>query len=188
MEWRKLVRRLLEPFYNFEETSDPATGKHSAGVVPKPDPFSKPGNLPPVGGTVDFNSIYQQSGVTAAPFTAEQFLEMLASLPSDLPANSRRQTVLALLNALPKESGSTPDAITRDAQRKISALNTYTDSLIQEADKMVANTQQEISVLQIQIDAKQKLITDTLANKSQMIDLCTTNSKKLQTVLDFFHV
>src|SRR5438552_18975154 len=36
-------------------------------------------------GQADFTPIYQHSGLPAAPFTAEQMLEMLNSLPAELP-------------------------------------------------------------------------------------------------------
>src|ERR1051326_1635507 len=48
-------------------------------------------------GKMYFTPISQQSGLPPAPFTAEQMLEMLTSLPAELPLDTKRQTVKVTL-------------------------------------------------------------------------------------------
>ncbi len=73
-------------------------------------------------GATDFSAIYRQANLPAAPFTAEQMLEMLASLPQELPLDTKRQTVKVTLGAMGKAIGATPETIVADASRKLAAL------------------------------------------------------------------
>src|SRR5688500_9094985 len=60
-------------------------------------------------GAVDFAGIYTQASLPAASFSAEQMLDMIASLPQELPLDTKRQTVKVTLNALGKTMGATPE-------------------------------------------------------------------------------
>ena len=99
-------------------------------------------------GKADFSLIYQQSGVRAAPFTAEQMLEMLESLPSELPLDTKRQTVRVTLNAVGKTIGATPETIVADASRKLAALTAYLDHLTKQTTDSAATAELEIGALQ----------------------------------------
>src|SRR5262245_4880311 len=60
-----------------------------------------PSTPPPVmsqDGKMDFGAIYQRAGLPQSQFTAEQMLDMLASLPAELPLEVRRQTVKVSLD------------------------------------------------------------------------------------------
>src|SRR5262249_12407533 len=80
-------------------------------------------------GKADFTPIYQQSGLPPSPFPAEQMLDMLNSLPPELPLDTKRQTVKVTLNAMGKTIGATPETIVADASRKLAALAAYTETL-----------------------------------------------------------
>src|SRR5476649_1505270 len=61
-------------------------------------------------GNVVFSSIYALANLPNSPFTAEQVLELLATLPADLPIESKRATVKITVNAMAKATGVTTEA------------------------------------------------------------------------------
>src|SRR6476646_6611848 len=100
--------------------------------------------------------IYESAGLPPVPFTAEQMLDMLASLPAELPLDTKRQTVKVTLGALGKTMGATPETIVADASRKLAALNAYIDHLSKQTDGFVAKSEQEIAARQAPIDERRK--------------------------------
>ena len=54
---------------------------------------------------------------------AEQMLETLGALPAELPLETRRQTVIAMLKGMGRALGATPETIVADATRKLAALS-----------------------------------------------------------------
>jgi hypothetical protein len=137
-------------------------------------------------GKADFGPIYRQSGLPPAPFTAEQMLEMLASLPPELPLDTKRQTVKVTLNAMGKTIGATPETIVADASRKLAALTAYMDHLTKETADSAAAAQQEITALQAQIEEKRRSIETAQQKQAQMRQLCDAESDRLDDVLEFF--
>src|SRR5262245_26620185 len=111
-------------------------------------------------GTIDFAAIYSQANLPPATFTAEQMLDMLGSLPQELPLETKRQTVKVALNALGKTMGATPESIVADATRKLAALNSYIENLNKQTGDFVATAEAEIAGLQAQIEERRKAIQD----------------------------
>jgi hypothetical protein len=137
-------------------------------------------------GSVEFGAIYQHAKLPASPFTAEQMLDLLSSLPAELPLEMRRQTVRASLNAMGKALGATPDSIVADASRKLAALSAYIEQLSTRTTERIAAEQLEIAALEAKIQEKkksietnQKTLTDTTAH-------CKAESERLDNVLEFF--
>src|SRR5437016_1115538 len=139
-------------------------------------------------GKADFSLIYQQSGVRAAPFTAEQMLEMLESLPSELPLETKRQTVKVTLNAVGKTNGATPETIVADASRKLAALTAYLDHLTKQTTDSAATAELEIGALQARIEEKRKAMTAAHLKQAQMRQLCDAESARLDDVEEFFRL
>ncbi len=139
-------------------------------------------------GKADFSLIYQQSGVRAAPFTAEQMLEMLESLPSELPLDTKRQTVRVTLNAVGKTIGATPETIVADASRKLAALTAYLDHLTKQTTDSAATAELEIGAMQARIEEKRKAMTAAHLKQAQMRQLCDAESARLDDVEEFFRL
>jgi hypothetical protein len=137
-------------------------------------------------GKVDFSPIYQQSGLPASPFTAEQMLEMLTSLPPELPLDTRRQTVKVTLGAMGKTIGATPETIVTDASRKLAALAAYEERLTQETTEFVSAAELEIAALQAQIEQKRAAIQVARQKLDQTSRMCDSESDRLDEVLEFF--
>lgn len=137
-------------------------------------------------GTVDFNAIYSLASVEGAPFTAEQLLELLATLPPELPLDARRQTVRITIQAMAKTVPVTPEVIVTDASRKLAALSAYEESYTKQANEFVASSESDIKSLEAQIEAKKAAITDAQQKQQSMNKACTDESDRLDDVLEFF--
>lgn len=137
-------------------------------------------------GTVDYRAIYDMAHVQDAPFTAEQLLELLATLPQELPIEARRQTVKITIEAMAKTVPVTPEIIVADASRKLAALAAYDDSFSKQAQEFVAKSEADIVALQSQIESKKKAIDDAKAKHEAMDKACTTEAQRLDDVLEFF--
>lgn len=138
------------------------------------------------GGKADFAAIYRSAGLPTAPFSAEQMLDMLDSLPAELPLAMRRQTVKVTLGALGKTTGTTSDSIVADASRKLAALAAYAGNLGQQTKTQTAAAETEIAALEAQIADKRRAVAEAQATLTDAVQRCTTESDHLDDVLEFF--
>ncbi len=138
------------------------------------------------GGKAGFAAIYQSAGLPAAPFSAEQMLDMLDSLPAELPLAMRRQTVKVTLGALGKTTGTTSDSIVADASRKLAALAAYAENLGQQTKAQTAAAEDEIAALEAQIAEKRRAVAEASATLADAVQRCTAESDHLDDVLEFF--
>lgn len=137
-------------------------------------------------GTVDCNAIYGMANVTGSPFTAEQLLDLLATLPPELPLEARRQTVKITLQAMSKTVAVSPEVIVADASRKLAALASYAEGYSKQAADFVSKSEADIKTLEEQIEAKKGAIADAQKKREQMVTACTAESDRLDDVLEFF--
>lgn len=142
-------------------------------------PALAPGDVTPA-------AIYQLANLPVTPFTAEQMLELLASLPPELQLDTKRQTIKVTLSALGKSSGATPETIVTDASLKLAALNAYIESLSRQADTFVVQAETEITALQAQIEEKRGAIQAARQKVLQVTQVCEQESHRLDDVLEFF--
>jgi hypothetical protein len=137
-------------------------------------------------GKPDFTSLYRQADLPSTPFSAEQMLDMLNSLPRELPLDTKRQTVNVTLSSVGKSIGATPETIVADASRKLAALAAYADSLARETAGFVSASELEIAALQAQIEEKRKAIQASQQKLQDAVRVCSTESDRLDDVLEFF--
>ena len=151
---------------------------HVSATVPPPAPAPD--------GTTDFSAVYEQASLPAAPFTAEQMLEMLASLPPELPLQTKRQTVKVTLGAMGKAIGATPESIVADASRKLAALAACAENVSKQTADFVAAAEFEIKALQEQIEEKRRGIEASKEVEARTMQSCNQESDRLDDVLEFF--
>ncbi|HEX8236465.1 MAG TPA: hypothetical protein VF600_10950 [Abditibacteriaceae bacterium] len=137
-------------------------------------------------GPINAAAIYGAAKLPPAPFAAEQMLDMLASLPAELPLDTRRQTVKVTLAALGKTMGATPETIVADASRKIAALAAYVEHLSKRTDEFVADGERDIAALQAQIEEKRGAIANARQELTRASQMCNAESDRLDDVLEFF--
>lgn len=137
-------------------------------------------------GTVNYAAIYQLANLPVASFTAENVLELLASLPAELPIESKRATLKVTLGALGKTSGASSESVVADASRKLAALASYAQSYAKQASDYVDLASQEITRLETQIAERKKAIEQAKSKAALMVSACDQESDRLDDVLEFF--
>ena len=135
---------------------------------------------------VDFQVIYRKAGLPAAPFTAEETLDMLSSLSPELSPHTRKHTVLVTLGAMGKAIGATPETICADGSRKVEALNAKIDKTNAETHEFATNSEREIATLQAQIAEKQAAIETAKQRQKLIVDACKSEGSRLTELLEFF--
>ncbi|HEX8551130.1 MAG TPA: hypothetical protein VF681_06185 [Abditibacteriaceae bacterium] len=141
---------------------------------------------PPDDKTVEPAAVYAAAKLPSTPFSAEQMLEMLASLPPELPLDTRRQTVKVTFSAIGKTVGATPESVVADASRKMAALAAYGDYLKKRTDTFANEGEAEIAQLQQQIEAKRAAILEARQKHQAATQMCQAESDRLDDVLEFF--
>lgn len=148
-------------------------------------PLSAPGGILS-GDTLDFSAIYRAANLPTSAFGAEQMLETLQSLPSELPLETRRATVKAMLSTLGKATGATPESVVADASRKLAALESFESYMARKTSEAVAKHDAEIAELETQIDAKREAIQKIKGELSKVQNGCEAESDRIDDVLEFF--
>ena len=137
-------------------------------------------------GTPDFAVIFVKSGVPPVAFGADEALQVINSLPGDLPIDLKRKTVGATFTAMGKASGIATDTIVADASRKIAALASFTDQLNAQTTLYHQSVQQHIEDLKAQIAESEAKIADTKDKLTNVVQLCEAEGARLDDVLEFF--
>lgn len=138
------------------------------------------------GKPLDFASIYRAANLPETAFGAEQMLETLASLPPELPLETRRATMKAMLSTLGKSSGATPETIVADATRKLAALASFENFMNKRTEETIAKSQAEIADLEAQIEARKTAINGAKSQFALIQSECERESDKIDDVLEFF--
>ncbi len=137
-------------------------------------------------GSVDFNAIYAMAGLAPTPFTAEQALEILASLPVELPMATKRATMKVTLNAMGATLGVTPETVVADASRKLTALGAFAAHFTEDATAYANKAEGEIARLEAEIAHLRERIGNAQARQVKMVEACDHEADRLDDVLEFF--
>jgi len=137
-------------------------------------------------GAVDYKAIYSLAGIPACAFAAEQMLDLLATLPPELPMETKRATVKVTVNAMSQSMGVNAEAIVADASRKLAALASFAQAYVQQADEYVNKAELEITTLEAEIARRRQTILDAKSKQAQVNDACHVESDRLDDVLEFF--
>lgn len=145
--------------------------------------------MPPdiaAGQALDFAAIYAAAKLPETQFGAEAMLEMLRSLPAELPLETRRATVKAMLGTLGKNMGATPESIVADASRKLAALQSFGGFMERKTGETIANSEAQIADLESQIDAHRSAMQSAKTELGRVTQGCEAEADKLDDVLEFF--
>ncbi|MEI7576909.1 MAG: hypothetical protein WCK51_08450 [Armatimonadota bacterium] len=138
------------------------------------------------GGVVQFQAVYDSAGLPKADFGAEQALEVINSLPAELPLNVKRTTVQATLGAMGKAMGVNTESVVADASRKLAALSAYEDMMNHKTNTYVGKLEAQIKDLETQIAGIKSEIADTQAMLGKAVGACQTEADRLDDVVEFF--
>lgn len=137
-------------------------------------------------GEPHFAPIYTRAGLPPVSYSAEQMLEMLTSLPAELPLVTRKQTVNAMLKGMGAALGASPESLVADASRKLAALAAYVDSSSTRGDEHVHTCQLEIQSFEAQIADRRNSIEAEQSRQAKITQACTAQAGELHQVLEFF--
>jgi hypothetical protein len=137
-------------------------------------------------GTIDFGAIYSMAQLAPSPFTAEQVLDLMATMPADLPIETKRQAVKMTLGAMTKTVGVSPETVVADASRKLAALAAYAEGFTRQADEYVAKSEAEIKNLELEIEKRKMAIEEAKQRQAKMTSACHAESDRLDDILEFF--
>ncbi len=142
------------------------------------------------GGVPNFDKVYSDAKLPKVAFGAEEALEVISSLPADLPLPVKRSTVQASLSAMGKAMNQAASVntenIVADASRKLAALSAFEDSLNLQTKKHIANLQAEIQDYEAKISALNAQIAATTASLENALTISKAEGDKLDDVLEFF--
>ncbi len=138
------------------------------------------------GGNVKFSEIYAQANVPSSSFTAEQALEMITSLPADLPIDVRRKTIRVTMETMGKATGVNVETVVADASRKLAALASYSEALSTKTADFVAVTNMQIAAMENEVTEKRRLIEDTKKLLQVAVGACEAEGDRLDDILEFF--
>lgn len=147
------------------------------------------GDLPDVigpDGSPNFAPLYTRAGLPPVSYSSEQMLDMLTSLPAELPLAVKRQTVNAMLKGIGTSIGASPETIVADASRKIAALAAYVDTSAHQADGDARKLLLEIQDYEAKIAEHKRTIETSQAKQTQISQVCSTQAAQLHQVLEFF--
>jgi predicted outer membrane protein len=138
------------------------------------------------GGIPNFDKVYANASLPKSSFGAEQALDVINSLPADLPIDVKRSTVHATLNSMGKAMGVDTDSVVADASRKMAALGAFEDSLNLQSKKFVDTMSIEISGHEAKIAELKAKIEESNKSLQNALSLCAAENDKLDDVLEFF--
>lgn len=139
-------------------------------------------------GTIDFAALYAAASLPSVPFTAEQTIDMLGSLPATLPLEMKRQTVQVTLSAMGKATGVTSETIIADTSRKLAALSIYSEDFTTRSETFVTESEAEIAAMLQQVEERRSAILSAKQQQSHVRQVCAGEADRLDDVLEFFSV
>jgi hypothetical protein len=153
-------------------------------VPPTPQQPQEP--VVDAGGNVNYAAVYRMANIGDSPFTAEQVLDILNSLPAELPIEAKRATLKVTLAAIAKTNGVTQEAVVADASRKLTALGAFAETYSEHARQYIAKAEQQIAAAEAEIQRLRQGIADAKAKEGQAIQSCQKECDRLDDVLEFF--
>jgi hypothetical protein len=165
----------------FVETGDAPRNHYQPGGI-----FSSPPPPKVAVPSIDFDAIYRQNAVPKAAVTAEEALEMIASVPENLAPQNKKRMAAALVNAIATRQGATAAVAAADASAKIAALETHVNTLLKQAGEFANRTQAEIEALQRQIEQKRQAVEASNTQNTDLAQACRNESERLRAVIGYF--
>jgi hypothetical protein len=157
-------------------------------VPVQPDPAAPETAMPVVqpDGKVDFGPVYQAAKLPAVPFTAEDALALIGTLPPELPLETKRQTVKVTLSAMGKTVSVSPQGIVTDAALKLAALQSFSDGIAKQATDYISLASLDIANLEAKIAERKRGIEGAKAKQAEVAKLCADEAARLDDVAEFF--
>jgi hypothetical protein len=188
MPWKKLKSLFV---VKTEAAADPrrlevSDNDLSAFEVPVADgagPTPPDVTLPPAGGAIDFQALYDQAGIPNTD-EVESLEKFLGGLDMELPQASKVAAARAFLGAI----GKAPNDVLEDAARKIQVVRVVDEGKRAEAAKILDEHQAGIDALQRQIEEHRAAMENIHRELEAVKGQCVVEEARLQGARTFFGV
>ena len=134
---------------------------------------------------LDFAAIYAAANLPPTQFGADEMLNVLRSMPADVPLQTKRVTVKAVLNGM-ANMGASPENIVADASRKLAALQAFEGFMERKTGETIETSESEIARLESQIEARRQSMKNAQSELARVTQECGSEADKLGEVLEFF--
>lgn len=154
-------------------------------LPPPPPPIVElSGPLPPVvGGSVDFDAVYEAAGVDAEERgRVKKALELLGSLPPETPAATKKQIVEAALGAF----GVSTHLIIEAAVEEMEALESFIRTGQAQTQNTLTEASQRITELDREIQNLRQAMEESMAEQRARTYAANKQKLEVQKVLEFF--
>lgn len=134
---------------------------------------------------LDFAAIYSAAKLPQTQFGATEMLNVLHSIPAEVPLQTRRVTVKAVLSGM-ANMGASPENIVADASRKLAALDAFHGFMERKTNQTIETGQSEIADLELQIEARRQAMQNARGELARVTQGCEGEADNLDEVLEFF--
>ncbi len=135
--------------------------------------------------SLDFEAIYTAAKLPKTQFGADEMLNVLGSMPADVPLQTKRVTVKAVLGGM-AAMGASPENIVADASRKLAALEAFHGFMERKTNETIESSQAQIAELGRQIEARREAMQKAQTELARVTQGCEGEAEKLDEVLEFF--
>ncbi len=136
-------------------------------------------------GALDFAAIYAAAKLPETQFGADEMLGVLSSIPDEVPLQTKRVTVKAVLGGM-AQMGASPENIVADASRKLAALQAFHGFMEKKTTETIQTSQTVIAELEGQIEARRQAIQNARGELARVTQGCEAEADRLDDVLEFF--
>lgn len=134
---------------------------------------------------LDFGEIYAAAKLPPTQFGAGEMLNVLRSIPDEVPLQTKRVTVKAVLGGMASMGASTEN-IVADASRKLAALDAFHGFMERKTSETIETSERVIAELESQIGARRQAIQNAQTELARVTQGCESEADKLDEVLEFF--
>lgn len=134
---------------------------------------------------LDFAAIYAAAKLPETQFGADEMLGVLSSIPSEVPLQTKRVTVKAVLGGM-ASLGASPENIVADASRKLAALDAFHGFMERKTSETIESGQAAIADLEAQIEAHRLAMQNARSELNRVTQGCEAEADNLDEVLEFF--
>ena len=135
--------------------------------------------------SLDFGAIYAAAKLPPTQFGADEMLGVLNSIPGEVPLQTKRVTVKAVLGGM-ASMGASPENIVADASRKLAALEAFHGFMERKTNETIETSQKVIAELEAQIEERRLNMQNARSELARVTQGCEAQADKLDEVLEFF--
>lgn len=134
--------------------------------------------------SLDFVAIYAAAKLPVTQFGATEMLNVLQSIPGEVPLQTKRVTVKAVLSGM-TNMGASPENIVADASRKLAALQAFNGFMERKTSETIETNRAAIAELESQIETRRQAMQNASSELARVTQGCEAEADKLDEVLEF---